>query len=216
MTIPFAVKDCALIAIATGEQAQNLRELKDRLAATHPGCIYYHFWGVLLRPNFNIPEYQNDFAAWAYQGLHDKTLAERFALIDPTDFDDMEALRRELIEVIDERLDDTDWIPWASANKQFHFMRSQIVVFDTGIKISEPEQLKDLISHFAVGSVFFHFIDARLRNQKRNDDFTEWLMCFGREYLPLTEKLGSVDPGFKSLVELRFQLAKVIQENLDT
>jgi len=214
MTIPFAVKDCALIAIATGEQALNLRELKDHLASTHPGCIYYHYWGVLLRPNLNNPVYQNDFAAWAYQGLHDKTLAERFALIDPTDFNDMEALRRELIEVIEERLDDTDWIPWASANKQFHFMRSQTVIFDTGIRIGEPEQLKDLISHLAVGSVFFHFIDARLRNKKRNDDFTEWLLGFGSKYLPLIEKLGIVDPYFKSLTELRSQLAKVVQENL--
>jgi len=32
MIDPFAVKDCALIAIATGERAHNLRELRDRRA----------------------------------------------------------------------------------------------------------------------------------------------------------------------------------------
>jgi len=34
---PFAVKDCALIAIATGVQAYNLRELRDKLTNIHPG-----------------------------------------------------------------------------------------------------------------------------------------------------------------------------------
>ncbi|MBN2762670.1 MAG: hypothetical protein JXR41_06240, partial [Bacteroidales bacterium] len=63
--------DCALIAIATGEKAQNLRELGDKLRHIHPGCIHYHFWGNLLRPQFDDPEYQNDFAVWASHSLHD-------------------------------------------------------------------------------------------------------------------------------------------------
>jgi hypothetical protein len=46
---PFGVTDCALIALATGERAQNLRELLDRLVRTRDdGVIYYPFWGGLL------------------------------------------------------------------------------------------------------------------------------------------------------------------------
>ena len=60
---PFVIKDCTLIAIATGEEAYNLRELHNQLKTIHPGCIYYHFWGGMLRPSFDEPEYQNDFAA---------------------------------------------------------------------------------------------------------------------------------------------------------
>lgn len=215
MNSSFAVKDCALIAIATGERAQNLRELRDGLASAHPGCIYHHFWGILLRPSFHNLEYQNDFAAWAHHGLHDRTMAERLALVDPLDFDDLEGLRREVIKVIEQRLDQTDRKPWAKAKQQFHFIRSQIVVLDTGITISEPGQLKDLISHLAVGSVFFHFLDARLRTQSRNDDFTEWLMGFGEKYIPWTENLATVNPYLKSLTELRSQVAKAMQENLE-
>ena len=215
MNSPFAVKDCALIAIATGERAQNLRELRDGLASAHPGCIYHHFWGILLRPSSHNLEHRNDFAAWVHHGLHDRAMAERLAVVDPLDFDDLEGLRREVIEVIEQRLDETDWKSWAKAKQQFHFIRSQIVVFDTGITISEPGQLKDLISHLAVGSIFFHFLDARLRTQSRNDDFTEWLMGFGGKYIHWTEKLATVDPYLKSLTELRLQVAKVMQENLE-
>ena len=76
----FLIKDCALAAIATGLHAQNLRELRDHLTDIHLGCIYYHFWGGLLRPHFDDPEYNNDFASWARHALHDVPLAERLGI----------------------------------------------------------------------------------------------------------------------------------------
>jgi len=212
MIDPFAVKDCALIAIATGERAHNLRELRDRLETTRPGCIYHHFWGGLLRPSFDDPEYQNDFAVWAYHGLHDRFLAERLALIDPTELADMEELRRELIEIIEERLDENELVPWASAHQQFHFIRSQIIVFDTRIRISEPEELKGHIPQLTVGSIFYHFVDARRRTANRSDDFSEWLKGFGNSYNKLLEQIAALDPYFKSLTELRSQLSQIVEE----
>jgi hypothetical protein len=209
---PFAVKDCALIAIATGERAHNLRELRDRLETTRRGCIYHHFWGGLLRPSFDDPEYQNDFAVWAYHGLHDRFLAERLSLIDPTELPDLEELRRELIEIIEERLDENELVPWASAHQQFHFIRSQIIVFDTGIRIGEPEELKVQIPQLTVGSIFYHFIDARRRTANRSDDFSEWLKGFGDTYSRLLEQIAALDPYFKSLTELRSQLRQIFEE----
>ena len=58
-------------------------------------------------------------------------MAERLAVIDPADFADMEDLRQELIDIIDERLDETEVMLFARADQQFHFVRSVIVVFDT-------------------------------------------------------------------------------------
>ena len=216
MIDPFAVKDCALIAIATGERANDLRELRDRLETTRPGCIYYHFWGALLRPSFDDPEYQNDFAVWAYHGLHDRFLAERLALVDPTDFHDLEDLRRELIEIIEERLDENELVPWAAANQQFHFTRSQIVVFDTRTRISKPEELKEQIPQLTVGSVFYHFVDARRRTHSRSDDFSEWLKCFGNSHSDLLAQIAAMDPYFKSLTELRAQFGEIFKEYMYT
>ena len=215
MIDPFAVKDCALIAIATGERAHNLRELRDRLETTRPGCIYHHFWGGLLRPSFDDPEYQNDFAVWAYHGLRDRFLAERLALIDPTEFADMEELRRELIEIIEERLDENELVPWSSAHQQFHFIRSQIVVFDTRIRLTKPEQLKQYTANLTVGSIFYHFVDARRRTANRSDDFSEWIKGFGDSYEKLLEQIGALDPYFKSLTELRSQLSQIFEEYVD-
>lgn len=207
MADPFAVKDCNLISIATGREAQNLRELSDRLETIHPGCIYYHFWGGMLRPTFDEPEYQNDFAAWAWRSLHDTYLAERLAIIDPTHFKDLEELRREILEVIEERLMQSEFVPWARAGQRFKFIRSQIVVFDTGIRMEHPKQLAGFIPRMSQGSIFYHFIDARRRTERGRSDFVEWLCSFeDKAYEGLAKQINRIDPYFTSLAHLRTEI----------
>jgi hypothetical protein len=206
---PFAVQDCALGAIATGRRAQNLRELRDNLLTIHPDSIYYHFWGGLLRPRFDDPEYHNDFAIWTRYALQDAVIAERLGIIDPNDFVDLEALRQELIEVVEERLDELESVPWSKPDKQFYFVRSQIVVFDTHRRISNPEELAHAIPSMSLGSIFLHFIDARRRTPGRIDDFRAWLGTCFEGYNDLCVTLAKLDPFFSSLRELREQLTKV-------
>ncbi|HPI92781.1 MAG TPA: DUF5752 family protein [Deltaproteobacteria bacterium] len=203
MSDPFAVKDCALIAVATGEHAQTLRELKDKLVSIPTSCIYYHFWGGLLRPRFDDPEYLNDFAIWSWRSLHDKTLAERLALIDPTDFGDLDGLRRELVEVIEERLEESELLAWMIPSRRFYFVRSQIVVFDTGKRIDTIEDLTSLIPHMSSGTIFYHFIDARRRTPQGKNDFTEWLAGSGDLHQELADRIAGIDPYFTTLGELR-------------
>ena len=49
----------------------------------------------------------------------------------PIAFADLESLRQGLLEVIDQRLDEIGMLTWAKPDMQFHFVRSQIIVFDT-------------------------------------------------------------------------------------
>src|SRR5258708_2955126 len=110
----FYFKDCALSTIATGKKAENLRELYDRLSTIHPSSIYHHFWGTRLSPQYETQEYLNDFAMWCYQHIHDQTLAERLSIIDPTEYKNLEDLRKELLSAIETRLDETEdliWVP---------------------------------------------------------------------------------------------------------
>lgn len=212
MDEPFAVKDCTLLAIATGIKAQNLLDLRNRLETISADCIYYHFWGGLLHSKFDNPEYQNDFARWALTGLHDGGLAERLGIIDPTDWEDLEDLRHELLDVIDERLDETEMIPWAKPGYHFHFIHSQIVVVDTLKRIYRPEELRVLIPNLSVSSIFYHFIDARRRSQRAEDDFSLWLESVNGKYEDVRQRLKGIDPYFSSLVELRTQIAAVFTE----
>jgi hypothetical protein len=202
----FKIMDCALIAIATGEKAQNLRELRDLLKNTHPGCLYYHFWGGLLRPKFDDPEYQNDFAVWASSNLHDPKISEQLSVIDPDIFKDIEDLRKEVVEIIDQHLYEREHVPWVKAGQEFHFIRSQIVIFDTGISVSDPETLAGLIHGMSLGSIFYHFIDSRRRTLESKNDFSLWLKGLDNNYKKLADALDKIDPYFSTLSDLRKEI----------
>ncbi len=204
--------DCALISIATGEKAQNLRELRDCLKTTHRGSLYFHFWGGLLRQHSSDTEFQNDLANWAYRGLNDVRVAEQLSLIDPNIHKDLESLRREVIEVIEQRLFETEYIPWAKPGNEFQFIRSQTVVFDTGIRINDPEKLKDIIPNLTLSSIFYHFIDARRRTIEHKNDFILWLAGFGNKYSKLIARLDIIDPYFTTLSELREETGNLFKQ----
>jgi len=210
----FAIRDCALIQIAAGVRAQNVRELRDRLLTVDAGCIDYHFWGGLLRPRFDDPEYANDFAAWARHGLHDHKLAERLGMIDPADFADIELLRRELIDVLEERIDEGEYLTWAKPEQQFQFIRAQIVVFDTGRRLRQPAELVDALPVMSAGSIYYHFVDARRRPPLRMDDFRAWLSGHGDAHATLMDALSGIEPYFNTLTGLRAELARVVRRHL--
>lgn len=204
--IPFAVKDCALIAISTGREARTIRELQHQLEEVDASSIYFHFWGGLLRPGFEERQYHNDFAEWARHELYDSVLAERLAVVDPSEFTDLEGLREELVELLGERLDESEVPIWSRIDRQFQFIRSQIVVFDTHVTLERPRELAGVLPRLSTSSVFYHFIDARRRLPEKTDDFRSWLSGFP-DYKDLIAALADIDPYFVTLAELKSQLA---------
>jgi hypothetical protein len=212
----FALKDCALIAIATGRKALTLGEFLDALRDITPDSIYYHFWGGLLQPRFEQREYNNDFAAWVRHSLHDAVLAERLAVLDPTEFPDMEVLRQEALELVEQRLDEDEGLHWTRASSQFEFIRSQIVVFDTDTRVEHAKELAGLVPHLSLGSIFYHFVDARRRLEGGYDDFRAWLAGIDSQYEALCADLAALDPYFGSLAELRQQLTTLFEPHLPT
>ena len=134
-------------------------------------------------------------------------------MIDPVGFADMEHLRQELIEVIDERLDETELMLFTRADQQFHFARSIIVVFDTHRVLAHPRELLDALPHMSVGTVFYHFVDARRREPVGKDDFSTWLGGAGAEYSALVDAIAAIDPYFESLFVIRDRLTRVLAEH---
>jgi len=212
--IPFEVKDCNLSLIATGEFAESLIELRDLLRDLSTGSLYYHFWGGRLRISFVHPEYHNDFAHWAHTALHDEVLTERLAIIDPTEFPDLEELRRKVIDVIEDRLDEEENMFWSRRQNRFHFLRSIIIVYDTGLIAQVPADLKTIVPKLSPTSIFYHFIDAVRRTDDHFDDFSRWLAGYGDQFEVLVQKIKRIDPYFLSLSEIRQKLIKLFDEHL--
>lgn len=209
----FKVLDCAPVFIATGMRAYTLRELIEALHTVDGGSIQHHFWGRLLRPTVEEPEYSNDFAAWTGRELRDPVLAERLSVLYPTDFGDVEELRGAIIDLVEERLDEDLQAHTATAQQPFHFIMSQLVIFDTGNTIEAPANLAEAVKGMSAGSIFYHFIEARRRTEKRCDDFSAWLQSCTGDYSQLCTDLAAIDPYFSSLGEIRDLLENLLRQS---
>jgi hypothetical protein len=207
----FAIKDSALITLALGRAAHNLRELRDRVADVPVASLHHHFFEGLLRPSFDDPEFRNDFALWARDALRDPVLAERLAVLDPLDLSpDGESLRTALVDVLEDRLSELVQPAAAPPGREFHFLSSQLVIFDTGISAATPAELAALVADLPRGSVFYHFVDARLRPPRGVDDFSHWLEGWGEPAAEARRRLAGIDLLFGSLAELRDAIAAAL------
>ncbi len=208
--------DCALITLALGRSAHNLRELRDHVAVVPIESLRHHFYEALLRPSFDDPEYGNDFAVWAHEALRDEPLAERLSAVDPVDFPDGEALRGALVDLIEDRLAEVTVVPVAPGGHEFHFLRSQVVVFSTGTTVRTPEELAASVPRLSPGSIFFHLVEARLRPPRGDDDFSVWLDGWGEKGAAARRLLIEIDPMFGSLSELRARVATALADTVGT
>jgi len=207
----FEVKDCAIIRRMGGvDPAINLREVKERLSLCPIECLYFHFCEASISPTFDDQEFRNDFAVWAAKYLRDRILAERLGILNPYKFDDFEQLREKVIEIIDERLAELQYVPAVRKGDDFIFMQAATVLFDTGIKLYEPADLKKHLPAMSNSSIYYHFLEARRRTPDRTDDFTFWLQFFEKPPKNLITALSKVNFYFKNLFDLKQALIETV------
>jgi len=206
----FIIRDCSLLAKTSGLPAAiNLRELRDRLTLCSQNVLYHHFCETPLVPSFDNPDYRNDFAAWALLQLGDRVLAEQLGIINPYIFPDLEKLREQVLEILDERLSEVHFVPSCQPGGEFFFTEAVTVVFDTGKRITSPKALPEAIGTMTNGSIYYHFFEARRREPVDVDDFSAWLSGFpGQE--GWCRALQAVDFVFFTLPELRGELVRVL------
>lgn len=209
---PFEVKDCALLMRMSGlPPAMNLRELRDRIAICDENVLFHHFCETTLRPTFDDPDYRNDFAVWSKLYLGDRVLAERLGILDPYSFGGMEELRAAVLDIVDDRLGELAMVPWVRAGDEFLFKQATTVVFDTGVRIEDPKDLRRAILKMTNGSIYYHLLEALRRPPVGKDDFSAWFLDGGQEFEPYLRALASIDLQFHSLAHLREDLARELQ-----
>jgi hypothetical protein len=207
----FEIKDCTLLVRMSGlPAAYNMRELRDRIASCNPDVLYYHVFQTPLAPTFDNPDYRNDFAAWVKLFLGDRVLAEQLGIIDPYGFPSLEELRNHLLDIIDERLSELPSILWTAPGSELYFLEATTIAFDTGERILHPRDLAPAILRMTNSSVYFHFLEARRRPPRQEDDFTAWFRENGGDIEPYVQALASIDFYFYTLAELRQELFRVL------
>jgi hypothetical protein len=99
----------------------------------------------------------------------------------------------------------------APAGQEFYFCRNVGVIQKTKYVAWDLEEFCEKLKLVGLRSLFFHFFEARLRLQRKTNDFSNWIKFnFGDE--KLAEKIEKLDPYLYTMDELRDQIIALICE----
>jgi len=89
-------------------------------------------------------------------------------------------------------------------------MQAVTVVFDTGKRVTRPDELASAISLMANGSIYFHVLEARRRNPMGVDDFSAWLQGLEGDWERYMKAIREIDVTFHTLVEVKSELVEAV------
>jgi trehalose synthase-fused probable maltokinase len=209
----FAFMACMELKEFVGLRAENERQLAQLLDEVPLDSIYYHTHGFLLRPRLLAGPYPNDFATWVDVHVRDRVLGERLAMVDPADFTTLQALREELVSVVDEHLRRIGIVPQVVSGEPFEFIQSRIVEIPTGVEARTLQELRDALLEIDPSALYFHLVEARLRLGRGRNDFAAWLER-GLSLPDLATRVQAVNPYAGSLEQARARLITILDEAL--
>ena len=204
---------CSEIQEIIGKQAEDERELAELLEEVPLDSVYYHTHSFFLRHRFIERTYPNDFAEWVDEQVRDHVLAERLSVLDPFDFKSLEALREELISIIDDHLTGMTTVPRTEFGTPFFFNRSRILEVPTGIEVRTLGEFRDAIADVDVSALYFHVFEAHLRLQRDENDFSAWIRG-GLKLPELADRMKALNPYLGSLERLRSSLLTMCDDYL--
>jgi len=207
MTIPFEFKQYTGILKSTGRRAKNLRELRGGIAGVSKESIFHHTYQYFLKAH--ILEYTNDFAQWGGESIEERALSERLSNIDPYAFKDIDGLRAELTNVIDDYLENFPEPRDAAPGDEFYFNETITLIFSAGIRAKNLAEFLIAIKYIEPSSIYYHFYDARTRLGGIND-FSKWFENeLGKK--ELSEKIRLIDPFMHSIEKIREHISKLLE-----
>jgi hypothetical protein len=118
---PFLFKECSELREILGEEAYDEKRLVELLETVPLDSIYFHTHSYFLRHSYVERVYPNDFAQWVAMEVRDHVLGERLAVVDPFEYGELDALRGQLISIIDDHLSRTPIVPRVMFGEPFYF-----------------------------------------------------------------------------------------------
>jgi hypothetical protein len=208
---PFVFYSTAHIIELTGRSAGSLQELRNGIAEVTGSSIFHHTFAALQDRFFAAQRFTSDFARWAVEALQDWPVAERLALMHPTEFPSIRALRERILQVIDDRLREGDPPAPASPGREFHFSQSISVLYPAGYHAHTLAELRDGIRRASDRTLFFHLVEARLRVGRHTTDLACWLSD-GLGAAHLSARLDRLDFFVSSTEDLRQQVLATLED----
>ena len=211
---PFLFTGCWELKEMVGRSARDEQQLLEAIEEIPLDSLSYHTHSFFLRHIYIAGPYPNDFATWAAIQVRDRVLGEKLGILNPYDFENLEALRTEIVNIIDEHLSRLQIIPRVIYGEPFHFMQSRIIEVPTGLEARSLTEFRKILATVDTSAVYYHNFEAILRLGRKMGDFALWI----EEQLNLPElaqKISKVDFYMTSLESVRHQIINLCNEALE-
>jgi hypothetical protein len=173
-----------------------------------PGSsIFFHTHQQLLEHNFEKPIVHNDFALWVTDALQEDALGEKLAFLDVREFNSVRDLREAIISIIENYLKQRGNFrsQHCPPGEEFHFRRSKSFMMPSGLVAHTVEEFFAVLPSISIPSLYFHFLESRLRLGLNTNDFSNWLE--GRGKPELAHAINGLNPYTTTLDGLKASIA---------
>lgn len=212
--IPFVFHGCLAVRELVGPEAGDARALLVGLGQASDETLFTHTAGTMLRRPVEAEAYPNDFALWAATALGDGALAERLAMVDVFDAGSLDALRANLVAVLEDHLHRGP-TAGAVAVEPFVFLRAHVVPVPLGVAATTLREFRDGLAVVDASALFYHVVEVRYRLGRDRGDFAEWAE-HGLGRPDLAARLARIDAHVGSLERLRDRCLTVLDDALVT
>jgi hypothetical protein len=195
------------------ERASNLQELLEAVRTCPDASIFQHTFQTLEEHHFIQKGFSNDFSHWAFAACNEVELAERLASLDIREFTSISSLRERLVHTIESYLQRNPRAGTRPAMEPFYLMAADLVVVPTPYVAHNLEEFAEGLRKVSIHSIYYHFIDARLRLKLNTNDFSVWL----EHELDLkgpADRLNQIDIYTSSLEYVRRSILRIIEAEI--
>jgi hypothetical protein len=208
---PFYFKTRLNLVELLGIKAKNIIELLKGIKEVKSSSIYFHTHSFVQQHHFLMPEPPNDFAFWITNNIGLDELAERFASIDTVKFRHIEDLREAFIEILESYINGKRAIiNDCYEGEEFHFMSCKTFILPTFQQAGNLNEFIEVLNKISINSLYFHIFEARLRMDRSENDFSNWVEAFG--YKDLSQQISNLDPYTMTMEILRDKIINLVRQ----
>lgn len=199
----------------TGLGASTLGQLLALIKKVPGSSIYHHTHRFLQQHQYLSPEPPNDFAYWVSEVLGEDELGEKLASIDTIQYSTIRSLRDKIAITIEDYLRNNALakLKFSRQGEEFHFIKTVSFVIPTNYITHDLKEFVDILNKITLDSIYFHIFEARLRLEKGNNDFSNWIESSIGEK-ELADEISRLDPYTQTLESLRNTIVKKVEQRI--
>jgi hypothetical protein len=209
---PFEFWKAAFLIEVTPFRAMSLGQLLSGVTLASELSIFFHLHQRFFHDPNRLPEYPNDFAAWADTVLGDTVVAERLANLNLFRSVDLAVVRREISVILAEHLHHNGDGRTVPLDRAFIFCQPCLVVFRSGRRARTPGEFADVLREIDSDAIGYHLFTPKISPGPVANDFAVWFRQWG--LTSLAQQLDAFDPYLNSLEDNRAYLLELIEAGL--